>query len=122
MIAAFGFGFSILVLAYAIGHISGAHLNPSVSLALWLSGTEERPGKVHCGVLQFIGNIACQCGGAILGAALLMGSTPGGHASKLGSNVVDTNVTDGQAVLGEIVMTFLLCLVVLMTGTRRRDC
>ena len=28
--------------------------HPQYSLALWLSGTEERPGKVHCGILQYI--------------------------------------------------------------------
>lgn len=115
VIAAMGFGFSILVLAYAIGHISGCHLNPSVSLALWLSGTEDSPGRVHCGVLQLVGNIVAQCAGSILGAALLMGSCPNGVHSSLASNVIATNVTNGTAFLGECVMTFLLCLVVLLT-------
>lgn len=107
-LAALGFGMSILVLAYAIGHISGCHLNPSVSLALWLSG------KADIGVLQLLGNIACQCAGSILGAALLLGATPG-SATTLGANVVAANVSNARALLGETVMTAFLCLVVLLT-------
>lgn len=107
VLAALGFGVSILVLAYAIGHISGCHLNPSVSLSLWLSGT------ANLGVLQLLGNIACQCAGSVLGAALLLGTS--GAGTTLGSNVIAANVSTARALLGETVMTGLLCLVVLMT-------
>lgn len=107
VLAALGFGISILVLAYAIGHVSGCHLNPSVSLALWLSGT------ANLGVLQLLGNIASQCAGSILGAAVLLGTS--GAGTTLGSNVIAADVTNARALLGETVMTFLLCLVVLMT-------
>lgn len=106
-LTALGFGVSILVLAYAIGHVSGCHLNPSVSLALWLSG------EADIGILQLVGNIACQCIGSIVGAALLLGTAPG--PGTLGANVVAANVSNVRALLGETVMTFLLCLVVLLT-------
>lgn len=63
--------------------------------------------------MQLAGNVACQCVGSILGAALLLGTTPG--STTLGANIVAANVSNARALLGETVMTFLLCLVVLLT-------
>src|SRR5215475_3944080 len=60
---AFAFGLTVLTMAYAIGHISGCHLNPAVSLGLWAGGrfkASELPGYIVAQVL-----------GAIAGAAIL---------------------------------------------------
>jgi glycerol uptake facilitator-like aquaporin len=54
-------------------------------------------------------------------AGLLYGTTPNANGVSLGANVVSDNITDGQAVLGEAVMTFLLCFVVLMTCADKRN-
>lgn len=108
-LAALGFGLAVVVLAYALGHVSGCHLNPSVSLALWLSGTQPPPRR---GVVHLLGCVAAQCAGSLLGAAALLGTAPGG---SLGANVVAANVTSGSALLGETIMSGLLCLVVLLT-------
>src|SRR3569833_1295971 len=60
---ALAFGLTVLTMAYAIGHVSGCHLNPAVSVGLWAGGrfsAKELPGHV---VAQVAGGIA---GGAIL--------------------------------------------------------
>src|SRR5512139_833721 len=60
---AFAFGLTVLTMAYAIGHISGCHLNPAVTIGLWVSGrmkTNEVPSYIISQVL-----------GAIAGAAVM---------------------------------------------------
>jgi glycerol uptake facilitator-like aquaporin len=101
---------AILVLACALGPVSGCHLNPSVSLSLWLS--RSQPGL---GIAQLVANVAAQCAGGLLGAAALLGTTDPAGGSSLGANVVSPRVSNASALLGESLMTGLLCFVVLMT-------
>ncbi|HSV89506.1 MAG TPA: aquaporin, partial [Nitrospiraceae bacterium] len=78
---AFAFGLSVVTMVYAIGHISGAHLNPAVSVGLMLSKrfpASEVPAYIGAQVI-----------GAILGAGVLYliasgraGFVPGGFASN----------------------------------------
>jgi aquaporin Z len=60
---ALAFGLTVLTMAYAIGHISGCHLNPAVSVGLWAGG--RFPAK------DLVPYIIAQLGGAIAGAAIL---------------------------------------------------
>lgn len=60
---AFAFGLVLLALAYAIGPTSGAHVNPAVTLAFWISKRQESKEAISYMVVQFAG--------AILGAAVL---------------------------------------------------
>jgi len=57
------FGLTVLTMAYAIGHVSGCHLNPAVSVGLWAGG--RFPGK------DLIPYVAAQVLGAIAGAGIL---------------------------------------------------
>src|ERR1700726_886701 len=60
---ALAFGLTVLTMAYAIGHVSGCHLNPAVSVGLWAGGrfkARELPGYIIAQVL-----------GAVAGAGLL---------------------------------------------------
>src|SRR5213083_699655 len=57
------FGLTVLTMAYAIGHISGCHLNPAVSIGLWMGGRFE-PGKL----LPYI--VSQVLGGIVAGAVL----------------------------------------------------
>src|SRR5271166_3877528 len=60
---AFAFGLTVLTMAYAIGHVSGCHLNPAVTVGLWAGGrfeTKDVPGYIIAQVL-----------GAIAGAGVL---------------------------------------------------
>ena len=60
---AFAFGLSIVAMAYSIGNVSGCHVNPAVSLGVFLSG--RMSGR------DFIGYVIAQFLGAIIGAAVL---------------------------------------------------
>ncbi|HEX2759893.1 MAG TPA: aquaporin, partial [Rhizomicrobium sp.] len=55
---AFAFGLTVLTMAYAIGHVSGCHLNPAVSVGLWAGGRfplSDLPGYI---IAQVLGGIA----------------------------------------------------------------
>ncbi|MGE5347422.1 MAG: aquaporin [Acidithiobacillales bacterium] len=60
---AFAFGLTLLTMAYAIGHISGCHLNPAVSVGLWAGGRFPASGLIPY--------IVAQVAGAIAGAGVL---------------------------------------------------
>src|SRR4051812_2913030 len=60
---AFAFGLTVLTMAYAVGHVSGGHFNPAVTVGLWTAG-EFKSG----GVIPYI---IAQVAGAIAGAAVL---------------------------------------------------
>src|SRR6187401_1391354 len=57
------FGLTVLTIAYSLGHVSGAHLNPAVTIGFWASGSISANK-----VLPYIG---AQITGALLGAAIL---------------------------------------------------
>src|SRR3569623_2740896 len=59
----FAFGLTVLTMAYAIGHVSGCHLNPAVSLGLWAGGRFRSA--------ELVPYIVAQVLGAIAGAAVL---------------------------------------------------
>src|SRR5687768_13086746 len=60
---AFAFGLAIVAMAYGIGPVSGCHVNPAVSVGVWLAG------RMPAG--EMIQYVTAQCLGAIAGAALL---------------------------------------------------
>lgn len=74
------FGLSIATLAQSVGHISGAHLNPAVTLGLLLS--------CQISVLRAIMYIIAQCVGAIVATAILSGITSSLPDNSLGLNAV----------------------------------
>lgn len=106
---AFAFGLSVVGMAYCIGGISGCHINPAITLGVWLSG--RMGGKEAAGYMVF------QVIGAIIGAALIFAltSTGGfGATTATGAN----SFTEGemlQAFLAEVIFTFVFVLVVLGT-------
>ncbi len=78
---AFAFGLTVLTMAYAVGHISGGHFNPAVTLGLWSAG--------RCADKHVLPYIVAQVAGAIIGAGVLYlvasgqaGWVPGGFASN----------------------------------------
>jgi MIP family channel proteins len=102
------FGLVITVMIYALGHISGAHFNPAVSLAFALSR--------HFPWSRLVAYWGAQIAGALLAAAVLRGSL--GNIAHVGATL--PSGSDGQSFLWEIVLSFFLMLVVMAVATDTR--
>lgn len=112
------FGLTVLTGAYALGHISGGHFNPAVSIGLWLGGRFDKKD-----LLPYIG---AQVFGGIFGASILflivssspdfagVGTGPGAFATNFyDANVYGVNFGMVGALITEIVMTFMFLIVIL---------
>lgn len=109
------FGLVLICLCYCIGNISGCHVNPAVSLAVWLSG--RMSGK------ECVGYVISQLIGATVGAAFLYilyksgeGFNFGGITSDkefLATNVLQPGATSGMALMTEALLTFFFVMIVL---------
>lgn len=115
----FAFGLTVLTMAYAIGHISGCHLNPAVSLGLWAAG--RFPAS------KLASYIAAQVVGAILagGVLYLIASGKAGFDVSAGfaSNGFGAH-SPGQyslvaALITEVVMTMMFLLIILGATDKR---
>lgn len=116
---AFAFGLTVLTMAFAIGHISGCHLNPAVSIGLWAGG--------RFSASQLVPYIIAQVAGGIAGAAVLYviaGGTAGFDvAGGFASNGYGEHSPGGYsmvaALTSEIVMTMMFILVILGSTDKR---
>ncbi|HNY04080.1 MAG TPA: aquaporin Z [Bacteroidales bacterium] len=116
---AIAFGFAVVAMAYAIGGISGCHINPAVTIGVLVAGKIE--------VKDAIAYIIAQCVGAILASAalyLILLGRPGFSIPEwgLGSNGWGEGYLGGydtfSAFLIEMVMTFLFLFVILATTSK----
>jgi len=99
------FGFTVATMAQCIGHVSGCHINPAVTLGLFV-------GR-KIGLVASILYIIFQCIGALIGAALLLAIQPESENPKSIPGITTfNNVSAGQAFLVEFVITFVLLLTV----------
>jgi MIP family channel proteins len=105
---AISFGLVIMVMIYAVGHISGAHFNPAVSFAFALTRHFPWP--------RAVGYWAAQVGGAVLAAAVLRGSL--GNLAHVGATLPAGS--QGQSFLWEVVLTFFLMFVIMAVATDGR--
>ncbi|MEA2492791.1 MAG: aquaporin [Thermoleophilaceae bacterium] len=103
------FGLVIMVMVYATGHLSGAHINPAVTIAFTL--TRHFPGR------DAVAYIAAQVVGAVAGAMLLLAAWTDKPA-HLGATV--PSVATGTALLYEIVLTAFLMFVIVAVATDTR--
>jgi len=106
------FGLTVLTMAYAIGHISGCHLNPAVSVGLWIGGRFDKK--------DLLPYIAAQVLGGIAGAGILYLIASGKEGFVLGNfaaNGYGEHSIGGygmiSALVTEIVMTFMFLIVIL---------
>ena len=110
---AMAFGLSIVAMAYVIGDISGCHINPAVSIGMWIDGRME--------VKDLIMYIIFQCIGAIIGIALLVAiinssAYLGGYLTTgLGQNGFGAASTVGLNVVGAIIVEIILTFVFVFT-------
>lgn len=104
---ALAFGFAIVAMAYGIGHISGCHVNPAVSLAFFVAGRMEAKQMAIHWAAQFLGALA---GAAILAAIV-------GGTQSLGQNGWGPGYLGefplAAAATFEVVMTALFVIVIL---------
>lgn len=102
-------GLAIMGLVYAVGHLSGAHINPAVTIAFTV--TRHFPRR------EALGYIAAQLTGAALAGLLLLAawSDKPGH---LGANVA--SVSTGTALVYEVLLSALLMFVVMAVATDTR--
>ena len=116
---ALAFGLTLLTMAFAIGHISGCHINPAVSIGLWAGGRFGTKELVPYIIAQVLGGIT---GGGVL---YLIASGKAGFsvASGFASNGYGAHSPDGYsmgaAFLCEVVMT-LMFLVIILGATDKR--
>jgi aquaporin Z len=110
---AFAFGLTVLTMAYAIGHVSGCHLNPAVSVGLWAGGRfnlADLPGYI---IAQVLGGIAGAGVLYLIASGHVDFSTAGGFAS----NGYGAHSPGGYSLLSafvcEVVMTFGFLFVIM---------
>jgi len=113
------FGLTVLTMAYAIGRISGAHLNPAVSIGLWAAGRFPAKELAPYIVAQVLGGIAA---GAIL--YVIASGAPGFDVSKgFASNGYGAHSPGGYsmtaALVTEVVMTAFFMIVIIGSTDRR---
>jgi aquaporin Z len=107
------FGLTVVTMAYAIGHISGCHLNPAVSVGLW--SARRFP------LSDLVPYIASQVGGAIFAAAILYYIGSGSNALNMADGFAANGFGDhspghyslGAGFLTEFVMTFMFLIIIL---------
>lgn len=109
---AIAFGLTVLTMVYAIGHISGCHLNPAVSIGLWIGGRFDKKELLPYIIAQVLGGIA--------GAGILYVIAIGKAGFEIGgfaSNGYGEHSPDGynllSALVVEIVMTFMFLIIIL---------
>lgn len=111
---ALAFGLTVMTMAYAIGHVSGCHLNPAVSIGLWAAG------RFPC--RDILPYLAAQVLGAIVGAGVLYLIASGKAGFDASASGFATNGygehSPGQyglvaALLAEVVLTFMFLMIIL---------
>lgn len=112
---ALAFGFIVIAMAYSIGTVSGAHMNPAVSLAMYLNK--------RLNFKELLTYIAAQLFGALAGSALLkflLGQV-GRNTSNLGSTILTEGVTITGGFIIELILTFIFVLVILTATGQKGD-
>jgi aquaporin Z len=114
---AFAFGLTVLTMAYAVGHISGGHFNPAVTLGLWAAG--------RCANRHVVPYIVAQVIGAILAAAALWiiasgkpGWVPDGFAANGYGDFSPGKYGVGACFFTEVLMTFFFLFIIIGTTSK----
>lgn len=107
------FGLTVLTMAFAIGHISGCHLNPAVSIGLWAGGKFNTSELVPYIVAQVLGGLAA--GGVLY--IIASGNAAFDVSSGFAANGYEEHSPGGYSLLSglvtEIVMTFMFLVIIL---------
>jgi aquaporin Z len=104
------FGLVVLAMIYAVGEVSGAHLNPAVTLGFFIAG--RLPAR------RLLPYVLSQLAGALAASALLRAMFPG-DTTHLGATL--PRGTDAQSFIMELVLTALLMFVILCVATGSKE-
>jgi len=115
----FAFGLTVLTMAFAIGHISGCHLNPAVSIGLWAGG--------RFNASELLPYIIIQVAGAIAGAGVLYLIASGKAGFELSSGLASNGYGEhspggyslAACLLAEVIMTFMFLMIILGATDKR---
>ncbi len=113
----FAFGLTVLSMAYAVGHISGGHFNPAVTLGLWSAGRCANKHVVPYIIVQVIGAIVAS------GALWLIASgkpdwVPAGFASNGYGALSPGHFSMGACFLAEFLLTFFFLIIIIGTTSK----
>jgi aquaporin Z len=116
---ALAFGLTVMTMAFAIGHISGCHLNPAVSLGLWAGGRFPAKQLLPYIIAQVVGGIA---GGGVL-YLIASGKADFNLSAGFASNGYGLHSPGGYSLLAalitEVVMTMMFLLIILGSTDKR---
>jgi aquaporin Z len=107
----FAFGLTVLTIAYSFGHISGAHLNPAVTIGLWAGGRISADKILPYAISQVLGGIAAA--GVLYIIVTGNGSTIGDFAANGYGEHSPGKYSMTAAIVTEFVMTFMFLLIIL---------
>jgi len=116
----FAFGLSVLAMVYAIGGVSGCHINPAISISMLAAGKMK--------LKDTVAYIVTQCMGAVVAAALLYAIAIGSPGYSLASSGLGQNGYDAASPAGfsmvsgfiaEVILTFIFLLVIYGSTSER---
>jgi aquaporin Z len=116
---ALAFGLTLLTMAYAIGHISGCHINPAVSVGLWAGGRFPASELVPYIVSQVLGAIGASTVLYFIASGKAGFDLSGGFAANGYADHSPGGYSLGACLLAEIVLTFFFLFVILGATDRR---
>lgn len=104
------YGLAVATMVFALGHVSGGHFNPAVTIGAWVTQKIDATGAVQYIVAQLAGGAA--------GAGVLRAAVPESfwRNASLGTPSLNTALSTGQGVLVEAVLTFFLVWVIFATA------
>ncbi|NXU03155.1 MIP protein, partial [Buphagus erythrorhynchus] len=111
--AALAFGLAQTTVVQAMGHVSGGHVNPAITLAFLLASQLSMPRALAYLLAQVLGMLA--------GAGVLYGVTPGPVRGTLGLSALHPGVGPGQGTVVELLLTAQFVLCVLASFDDRHD-
>jgi len=110
---ALAFGLTVVTMAYAVGHISGGHFNPAVTLGLWAGGRFAAKDILPYWIAQVVGGIAAAAVLYLIASGKADFSLAGGFASNGYAEHSPGGYSLVAALVCEVVMTFFFLLVIL---------
>lgn len=116
---ALAFGLTVLTMAYAVGHISGGHFNPAVSLGLWAGGKFEAKDLVGYIIAQVVGAIAAAGVLYVIISGKSGFETVGGFASNGYGDLSPDGYSMTAVIIAEVVLTAFFLLVILGSTNAR---